>query len=646
MPSDSAPQVATFDQWAEVYDVGANPLLSLEEQTLPPLLPAITGMHVLDIGCGTGRWLVRLEALRPASLTGIDCSAVMLDRARSKLSGTPVLLRSDARTLAVPDASQHLILCSFVLGYLDDPAGFAAECARALKPGGYLLLSDMHPQTARQRGWTRSFTTAGKTIHIAARVQPLSDTVALFRHHGFELCHLGEPAFDSAQRGVFEEANRLEDFLALAGVPAIYLLKLRKPLTSRRRSGAGPVAALQLKNAPWSTSASKWNEEPLCIDDGYVLASRTSPSLTSESIDLAGYILLSGLINAHDHLEFALFPRLGRTPDGPAYGSAAEWAGEIHQRHATTIAHHSQVPLETRLWWGAIRNVLSGVTTVCHHNPLHPELFHPDFPVRVLSRFGWGHSLTFEPTLAERYRATPADQPFVLHAAEGTDLSSSIELAQLDRMGLLDRRTVIVHGLALTSDDVALLNRRGSALVLCPTSNRYLFGKAPSNAFIHSIGRAALGSDSPLTSAGDLLDDIHQLRVEQELDAGSIYDLATTNAAEIFQLRQGEGHILPGGRADLIAVQHTGATPAETLASLNLAQLELVLLAGRVQLASPALYVRLSDDLRDGLHLLDADGIPRWIRAPLPSLFRSAERALGSGGLRLGRKRVRHLRSH
>jgi len=636
---------AVFDRWAEVYDGNANPLLMLEELTLPPLLPAINGQHVLDVGCGTGRWLSRLEALQPASLIGTDCSAAMLRRARAKSSAT-TLFKCDATTLPVPDASQDVILSSFVISYLADLPAFALECARALKPGGTLLLSDMHPDTARQRKWKRSFAAAGETTHINVRPQQLSEIISVFQRQEFELRDLCEPSFQSEQRAVFEQAARLADFLALANVPAIYLLKLRKPLGSPHRAGGSPSSAFQLAHTRWSIGASGWSDAPLCIAEDSIVARHQHSNCAGASIDLSDYVLLPGLINAHDHLEFALFPNLGRPLETPAYANSAEWAREIHHRHAASIADHSQVPLETRVWWGAIRNLLCGVTTVCHHNRLHPELDHPDFPVRIVSRLGWGHSLTFEPNLAERFRATPADHPFVLHAAEGTDASSRQELAQLDHLGLLDQRTVIVHGLAFTADDVALLNRRGAALVLCPTSNRYLFARTPTNTFIHSIDRAALGSDSPLTAAGDLLDEVRHLRSEQDLDPHTLYKLTTENPAAILQLRRGEGHILPGGRADLIAVRSSSETPAQALANLTLAHVELVLLSGRIQLASPAIYERLLDDQRSGLHLLEVAGIERWIRAPLPALFQSAEHVLGSGNLRLGGKQVRHRHAH
>ncbi len=87
-------------------------------------------------------------------------------------------------------------------------------------------------------------------------------------------------------------------------------------------------------------------------------------------IDLSGFLIMPGFINAHDHLEFALFPRLA----DPPYRNYIEWGEDIHRKFPDVIARHRAVPKEVRVWWGGIRNLLCGVTSVSHHDPLYPEM--------------------------------------------------------------------------------------------------------------------------------------------------------------------------------------------------------------------------------------------------------------------------------
>src|SRR5215469_8073198 len=134
----------------------------------------------------------------------------------------------------------------------------------------------------------------------------------------------------------------------------------------------------------------------------------TNLRTTETQIDLDGFLLLPGLINAHDHLQYALHPRLGHPP----YRNYVEWGDDIHTTLQSLISHHNSVPRDVRLWWGGIRNLLCGVTTVCHHNPIWPGLRDHNFPVRVVTEFGWAHSVPLEPQLSAKFVATPKGQPF------------------------------------------------------------------------------------------------------------------------------------------------------------------------------------------------------------------------------------------
>ncbi len=618
-----------FDRWAPSYDAQPNAMLQLEERTAPHLFPELKGKHILDIGCGTGRWLQRLEATHPASLTGVDASAAMLQQAATKLAHTTTLHQGDCVTLPFNDATFDLILCSFTLSYIEDLSAFAHTCARVMKPGGHLILSDMHPVTAEKHQWRRTFQDHGTTVQLTTHAHSLEAIAKTFADAGIAILHQEEPSFGPPERPLFEQTSRLNTYEDLANTPAIYLMKLRKPNT------------LHLTNTRWATDATTWSNEALLIEDSCITDAEQTITPHTSQLDLSGYILLPGLINAHDHLEFALFPNLGRAAHEAPYRNATEWAHEIHTRHAHTITQHRSIPLNTRLWWGAIRNLLAGVTTVCHHNPLHPELADPTFPIRIVQHLGWAHSVAFEPHLEQRLTDTPGDQPFILHAAEGTDTQSRNELNELHRRALLTGRTALVHALALEADDVLLLNRTGTSVILCPTSNRFLFHRVMPTTIIGALDCIAIGSDSPLTAAGDLLDELRLLHTEQSIPAIDLYDSITTSAAAILHLRQGEGSIAPGAPADLVALRDRGLTPAETLVTATLADIELVLIAGNVQLASPALYTRLKPHQREGLHALEIAGQTRYLRAPLPKLFAAAEQHLGRNQLRLGNKEVR-----
>ncbi len=635
-----------FDAWAQVYDDQPNPLLTLEQRFLRRMLPEVAGLDVLDAGCGTGRWLQLLASHHPASLMGVDASTQMLQRASSKLGSSSILRLGSCTALPVQNASADLVLASFVLSYLDSVEAFARELHRVARPGATVFLTDMHPDTAISCNWKRSFKVNGAEEHLQTSTYSLQQIIDVFQASGFELLTRIEPSFDSPEKVTFEQNGKLESYQSAVNLPAIYILQLRKKSVAavRPHNPTENTETLHIHGATYALGPETATAASIAIERGHIHsissdASRRGQRLSpaTSTLDLPGYLLLPGLINAHDHLEFGLFPNLGSGP----YQNSVEWAKEIHRVHASLIARHRKVPKAVRLWWGGIRNLLCGVTTVCHHNPLSRELLSSDFPVRVLSKFGWAHSLEIDPNLIHNFDHTPPNLPFVLHAGEGVDAKSAQEIFDLDRMQVLDDRTVLVHGLALSPKAVALLNRRRSALIVCPTSNQFLFHCTLSSSLIKSLNAVVLGSDSPLTSSGDLLDEISFARNEMGLDTNSLYEMVTTRSANVLRLRNGEGHLKPGSIADLIAVRDKGLTPAETIAQLHFDEVELVILSGRVQLASTAIYDRLPDSLKESLQPLIIDGHRRWLRAPIDNLLAEARKAVGRE-IRLGGKKVDH----
>jgi cytosine/adenosine deaminase-related metal-dependent hydrolase len=347
--------------------------------------------------------------------------------------------------------------------------------------------------------------------------------------------------------------------------------------------------------------------------------------------DLSGFLILPGLINAHDHLDFSLFPRLGRGP----YRNATEWARDIYLPREAPIRQHLLVSKTVRLFWGGIKNLLCGVTTVSHHNGWRPGVFNRRFPVRVLQRFGWAHSLHFSPDAEDRFRQTPPGAPFIIHAGEGSDSESRAELVRLDRSGMLTPYTVIVHGTAFEGDDFKLLAKRGVSLVWCPSSNYFTLGRSLAPAAFDSGVPISLGTDSPLTAAGDLIDEICVAR--RSLPLHDLYEMVGAKAARVLRLTAGEGAIQEDAPADLTVVPDNGQSPAEALADMRP---DLVLVSGRIKLLSARMADRLKLGRLPAFESIEVEGRGRYlISCRVSALAAHARRRLGEE-FRLAGKRV------
>jgi ubiquinone/menaquinone biosynthesis C-methylase UbiE len=139
-----------FDHWAATYDQSFLQRLFFDRvhaRVARAVAAAVRGAaapHVVDVGCGTGRLLVRLsEALPHALLTGVDASAGMIAVAAEKpaLSGVALLVGS-AAALPLDDSSCDVVVSTISFHHWDDQAAGLRDVARVLRPGGRLLLVD------------------------------------------------------------------------------------------------------------------------------------------------------------------------------------------------------------------------------------------------------------------------------------------------------------------------------------------------------------------------------------------------------------------------------------------------------------------------------------------------------------------------
>ena len=117
------------------------------EEEIDPILALtmVVSGEVLDLGCGPGRHAIPL-ALRGFSVTGVDLSAVLLQRAgeRARAADAAVeFTRADMRRFKRPDGFDLIVSMWTSFGYFADPQDdqrVLENCRCNLRPGGTLLI--------------------------------------------------------------------------------------------------------------------------------------------------------------------------------------------------------------------------------------------------------------------------------------------------------------------------------------------------------------------------------------------------------------------------------------------------------------------------------------------------------------------------
>ncbi len=99
---------------------------------------------VVDVGCGTGAAVRRVEAHLAASgrVVGVDRNPAMLEVARRTLEGgSAEWLEGDAVALPVGDGFSDLVLSAQSIQFFPDRSGAMREMVRIARPGGRVAVS-------------------------------------------------------------------------------------------------------------------------------------------------------------------------------------------------------------------------------------------------------------------------------------------------------------------------------------------------------------------------------------------------------------------------------------------------------------------------------------------------------------------------
>jgi cytosine/adenosine deaminase-related metal-dependent hydrolase len=322
--------------------------------------------------------------------------------------------------------------------------------------------------------------------------------------------------------------------------------------------------------------------------------------------------IVPGLVNAHSHLEYAVYAGFG---DGLAF---APWLA-LHIERKARIGFEE---MEAIARAGAAACLRSGITTTADYSfsgaavpacaelglraVVYLEVFGSD-PDGVLAQFERSRG-RIEGSLSDSVRlGISPHAPYTVsgdawEACAGLGLPVGTHLAEspaerewlvdgsgpmaevrhlmveppgetgvrtLARRGLLGPGTVAAHCVDVEEDEIALLAAHRVGIAHCPRSNGILgCGIAPLTALRAATERVGLGTDSPAsTPSFDMFEELRTAVIAARarearpdaLTASEALELATLGSARALGLEHEIGSLAPGKRADLAVVSLAGS---------------------------------------------------------------------------------------
>ena len=217
-----------YGEWALGYDRPGNPVLLAEEPVVRELLDGYAVGTALDAACGTGRYASELDSLGH-SVTGIDATPEMLDEARKKVPAAHFEL-ADLTALPLAAGSCDLAVCTLALTHCAQLQRPMAELARVLRPGGRIILSDVHPFMTMLGSHARYPSGEGDFGFVRNHVHPFSDYLSAFREAGLTVLRCIEPLWGEAELATLGFADGRPGFLeaAVEGLPIVVVWEVEK----------------------------------------------------------------------------------------------------------------------------------------------------------------------------------------------------------------------------------------------------------------------------------------------------------------------------------------------------------------------------------------------------------------------------------
>ncbi|MEZ4660681.1 MAG: class I SAM-dependent methyltransferase [Caldilineaceae bacterium] len=167
----------------------------------------------VDVGTGTGRHALRL-AKQGIDVVGVDENPDMLAVAQAKADAANVMnmrfiqAELGKEALPLPSSTFDLLTCTLMLCHLPNLKEAIADCVRVVRPGGYLLLSDFHPD-AIAFGWRSAFPTPTTHYYFPTTAHTRQGYLDALTECGCALIDVQDFATDGQPCGDLSEEARM-----------------------------------------------------------------------------------------------------------------------------------------------------------------------------------------------------------------------------------------------------------------------------------------------------------------------------------------------------------------------------------------------------------------------------------------------------
>ncbi len=349
----------------------------------------------------------------------------------------------------------------------------------------------------------------------------------------------------------------------------------------------------------------------LVVDNGKIVSiTHTRPAIPGAKILATTDLVFPGFVDLHNHPLWAVFPRFA--PKAPP--AAAPWPNRYAWRSDARYLAALQNP-----WWelmshGAfcdldeyaeLQALMGGTTSILGLDLVDDTKPAPSC-IRGLARnldyasdfhgagtsnedVAWvlGVASDMKPDALKRLHKQMAHgdlDAIVVHTAEGQrkDAESKTEFGKLKSLNLLEARTTVVHGVALTASDFAEMAKVGAGLVWSPRSNMELYHQMPNLTAAKKAGvTIALAPDWAPTGSTNMLAEIAYADAQKQgFSHKQLFDMATAIPAKLARIEDKVGALATDRYADLFLLKGDARDPFKALANARPQDVTLTLVNG------------------------------------------------------------------